>query len=259
MNDFKNNIIQKIKAGEIEMKPRWHFVLKTLLVVTGTLITALLAIYLLSLIFFTLHRSGLIFAPGFGMRGIGLFITSSPWLLILLVVVFLIILYILVKQYSFSYKRPLLYSMLGIFIFVMLGSFVAEQTKMHDRIEAFTQRYNVPGAGPLYKTMMEELPENVTYGTITAITEDGFEIQTEEETVAVSVTDHTRRRQGEVYQVGEKIFIFGDRDEAESIQAFGIKKVDDTFRRRMHFNNQEGQLIQPRLQQRIEMHESILR
>ncbi len=246
MNDFKEKLIKKIQSGEIDMKPKWHFVLKTILLISGIVLSALLAIYLLSFIFFTLHRSGLIFAPGYGMRGLGIFITASPWLLIVLAIIFLTTLYILVKKYSFSYKRPLLYSMIGVLFLVSLASFALERTQMHDRIQSFAEKTNLPGISPFYRSTLGQTPEGVTLGTIEEITDTGFVITNNEGKKITIITDSkTRQKPGSSYSKGDQLLIYGKKSSEDTINAYGIRKVDDGFKRGMQTQNQEGQLIKP--------------
>jgi len=245
MGDLKNNIIDKIKTGEIDMKPKWYFMLKTALLITGVIIIGLLAIYLLSFVMFALHNSGILFAPSFGFRGIGLFITTSPWILILLVAVFLSILYILVKQYSFSYKQPFLYSMLGVIFLVIIGSFAVRET-LHERIGVFTERNQIPGMSPFYKSAHEKLPEGITFGTIEEVLETGFIItDTDGETLTIITDSKTRQKPGSSYSDGDKILIYGDKTNEDTVNAYGIRKADEEFKRRHQIHNQDSQLIKP--------------
>jgi hypothetical protein len=51
-NSISNNIEQAIKSGQVKMRPRWHFVLKTVLAISGGLFVLLTILYLASLIIF---------------------------------------------------------------------------------------------------------------------------------------------------------------------------------------------------------------
>ena len=144
MNTFKQDILKKITAGEVEMKPRWYFILQSLLLIVGVITATLVAVYLLSFVSFTLRQSGVGFIPLYGFRGVSQFVMSSPWLLIFFTGTFLSLLYLLVSRYSFSYKRPHLYSMIGVVVFVLLASFAIEQTVMHQRISQYSERHHLP-------------------------------------------------------------------------------------------------------------------
>ncbi len=227
MNNLQTNILQKIKAGEIDMKPKWHHILKAGLLLSGVVLVTILATYLLSFVFYFLHQSGIVFAPGFGFRGLSFFVISSPWLLIGTCVSFLILLYFLVKQYSFSYQRPLLYSMLGVVVFSLLGSWLIQQTTMHRRLGEYMDRHEVPVFSPLYRGALNDRPEGVVVGAITELTETGFLLESDGSTIIeVVVTEQTRMRPGTQPTIGETIMVFGDK-EGDLIKAFGLRPSDE--------------------------------
>lgn len=228
MNTFKDNIIQKIKEDEVRMKPRWHFILRSLLFVVGLIIVALVATYLLSFVFFILHRTGLWFTPGFGMHGLMFFVVSSPWLLITMVVLFSILLYVLVQHYAFSYRKPLVYSMVGVVLFVIAVASLIGQTTMHERVRVFLEERPVPGFAPLYR-VGNERPHGLFVGTITQVRDDGFMLTTDTgETIMVHVSERTKRPPHATYEAGGHVLIFGERSDG-TVSALGIRMVDEQF------------------------------
>ena len=229
MNDFKQNILKKIKNGELDMRPHWHFVLKGLLMLVGIIVVALCVIYLLSFILFTLKQTGVGFAPLYGFKGLGMFVLSSPWLLIVFAAVFLVLLYILVSKYSFSYQRPLIYSMLGVVLLVLVSSFVIGQTSAHRSLQQFAEHNNVPGLAPLYRGVTNDRPENITPGIITELNTDGFVIQSDRNNkFTVVVSERTKKRRGVTYDVGDVVFVFGEKS-GETIRAIGIRPAPRDF------------------------------
>lgn len=223
MNDFKNNILERIKTGELDMKPHWHFVLKTVLFVLGTIIVALLAVYLLSFLFFSLHQTGVWFTPSFGFVGLSYFVMSSPWILISFTLVFLLLLYLLVSRYSFSYKRPLVFSMIGVTVFALLGSLLIQQTPMHRNIQNFAERHNLPGVAPVYRSLAGERPKGLVLGTVIEVTDSGFVIESDKgEMIRVEISSATRQKPGSVYEVGDTVFVFGKLENGV-IEAVGVR------------------------------------
>ncbi len=227
MNNIQDNILKKIKAGEVDMKPKWHFMLRTGMLVFGVIVVALLSIYLLSFLFFFMNQSGLTQAFGFGFRGISFFVMSSPWLLIGASAGFLVLLYFLVKQYSFSYRRPLVYSMVGVVFLVLLGSWFIQTTMTHHKVGSFLERHEVPVFSPMYRGATQERPEGMTVGVVTELTDAGFLLESEQgEILTIVVTPETRMRPGAELVLGERAAVFGDRVE-NTITAFGVKLVGD--------------------------------
>lgn len=229
MNNLKQNILKKIKTGELNMKPHWHFVLKGLLMVVGIIIVALCVVYLLSFILFTLKQTGVGFAPLYGFRGLSMFVLSSPWLLIVFAAAFLALLYILVSKYSFSYQQPLIYSMVGIVLLVLVGSFAINQTSAHRNLQQFAEHNNVPGLAPLYRGITNDRPENITPGIITELNTAGFVMQTDRSNqFTVLVSERTKSRRGATYDVGDVVFVFGEESD-ETIKAIGIRPAPRDF------------------------------
>ncbi len=223
MKNITDNIIKKIKDGELNMKPRWHFVLKAALFILGIAIVSLVAVYLLSFVIFALRSTGLSTVPFFGIRGLVLLVVSSPWILIATLGLFLVVLYTLVNHYSFSYKQPLVYSMVGVVLFVIAGASLIGQLSMHERINSFVQQHEVPGLSPLYRDAFELRPDEVTIGTIKELVEDNFTMLSDSgEEVFVIVTDDTNLPLKVRLEEGIDVLVFGDKDNSE-ITAIGIR------------------------------------
>lgn len=226
MNNLQKDILNKIKAGEIGMVPKWHFVLRGVLWATATVVVALIAIYLLSFVMFVLNESGLVFAPLFGWSGIVLFIVRSPWLIIAAVGLFLIALYMLVSHYSFSYQKPLVYSMIGLVLGVIAISSLIQATNFHNRAGDFAERHGIPGLTPLYRDIGEHPPRDVTRGTISALGDTTFILTTENgDTYTVVLTERTKLPQHIKLTEGDAVFVFGPQKE-NNINAFGVRIND---------------------------------
>src|SRR4051812_38105080 len=103
-NTVKDSILEKIKAGEVSMRPRSYFVLKSIILGILAIIGIFVSSLLLSFIFFSLHVSGRLFLLGFGGRGIEAFILLFPWKLFLIDLIIVFVLQSLIKQFRFGYK-----------------------------------------------------------------------------------------------------------------------------------------------------------
>ena len=131
-----NNILETIKNKQIQMKPRWHFILQAVLMMAIVLMMLFIAIYLISFIVFVAPRSGSLIAF---------------WLLILLATIFIYMLELFVQRYSIAYRRPLLYSTIAILLFILLSVIIADRIRFHDRFERFVERRHVPGIPRFYR------------------------------------------------------------------------------------------------------------
>src|SRR4051812_39374071 len=92
IESVETRIMDAIRAGRVRMRPRWHFILFSAFAIIGTLLVFLTLLYIASLAVFFTRESGAYFAPSFGSRGWMVLLHSLPWMLIVLVAVFVVIL-----------------------------------------------------------------------------------------------------------------------------------------------------------------------
>lgn len=229
MENLKEKLLEKIKSGEVQMVPRSRFLVEGVLWGAATVVAALIAVYLLSFILFALHENGIMFAPLFGRPGLILFIVSSPWILISVLGVFMLALYVLVSHYSFSYKKPLIYSIVGVVLIVIAVSSIIQQTRFHERTGNFAERHGVPGLAPLYRDVEKRSPKDVTKGTITQVAEGTFTVATKRGSeYAVLMNERTRMPVDTELAVGDSVIVFGPASKG-IIEAFGVLIDDGTM------------------------------
>ncbi|MBS3903087.1 MAG: hypothetical protein KGZ30_04600 [Anaplasmataceae bacterium] len=226
-NCARHGVMQIIEEGKIAMKPRWHFVLKTSLVILGGILITLALLYLTSFIIFILWYTGAWFVPIYGVKGLISFLLAAPWLLVALVVVFLWILEILFRHYSFAYRRPLLYSTLSVLGLVLVGGFTVAQTSLHENLLEQARRDRLPVAGPLYRSFGLGNISDIHRGVIDQMIDDGFIISNRRnESVEVQLTPQTRFPFGTDFETGDFVVIFGERNNGQ-VTALGVQKVGD--------------------------------
>ena len=225
------DIMSAIRKGEIRMRPRWHFVLLSALSITGVFIVFLTLLYVVSLGVFFLRDSGAWFAPSFGLRGWWALARSLPWLLILFIFIFVVVLELLVRRYAFVYKKPLLSSALGIIVLIVLGGFFLAEVPLHHELMMSARHGQLPAPlVMLYHGPLRMPPPPDTYhGHILAITKNGFIILDEDGagTTTVFITPQTRLPYGEDFTSGERVVVVGDTVATGSVRAFGVQEIDE--------------------------------
>lgn len=222
---LQDRILGAIKKGEVVMRPRWHFVLKTILAILGVTMVSLVLVYLTSLIIFGLRESGIIFAPGFGFRGILIFARSLPWILIVLVGILLIVLELLVKKYSFAYRRPIVISAFGMLAVVCVTGWVLTRTTLHGAIMERAERFNIPVVGPAYRGIREPKFKDAEVGKIMVLNAKGFDMETlHKEVIIVSITPHTRILRHVQLDPGDYVMVIGPRI-GNIVEAFGVREI----------------------------------
>ena len=221
-------VLKKIKDDNIRMRPKIDFVLRSILFAGGIILTLGLTLYLASFIIFVLRINGILALPGFGFRGYGALLLSLPWLLILLTAILVIVLELLGRHFSFVYRRPLLYSVFGIILFVIVSSVAVAGTSVHHKVWEFTAEYRVPFGPAFYERYGggERPFRSGTIGTIVEIKDSELVIEnTAGELFLVSTSTKTRFPREEILVVGDKIIILGKR-EGSAVEALGIRKIN---------------------------------
>lgn len=222
---LRENILATIQKGQAKMTPRWHFILKASLFLFGFILVFLLALYLLSFALFVLDKSQLWFVPEFGMHGIFIFFRSLPWFLIFIVLLLIIFVQILARHYSFSYQRPLLYSVLGIVMLIVFGSSIIQKFGLHEGVSEYSRLHKVPFAGMMYERFEFGEETSVYSGVIIEIRDPNFSIRSRrQEVLKVEVNEETRFPLGKKFVVGDDVLILGERED-DRIEAYGVRPI----------------------------------
>ncbi len=223
-------VLSKLKTDKVKMKPKIHFILRTLLIVLGIVVLALFILYLISFVTFTLRASGLWFLPGFGFHGVRILFTSIPWLLVLTALFLIVILETLVERFSFAYRRPILYSTIAIVLIVVVSSFLINKTQFHPFLFRQAQEGRLPPiAGEFYRGFSAPKFQDVHRGVVSEITDDGFRVEMSDgEILEVIVSSETRFPFGTGIKESDTVIILGERDNG-TVRASDVRKIDDNL------------------------------
>lgn len=228
---LRDGVMDAIKKGGVRMRPRWHFVLISALGAIGILIIILTLLYAASLSIFFLHDNGTWFAPSFGGRGWFDLLQSVPWLLVVFILVFIGVLEILVRRYSFVYRRPLMLSVAVILALILVGGFLIAQTPFHRQME-FYARHNAlpPPLSFAYGTTLRmPPPPDILHGTILSVTPNTIVVDDENGagTTTVILDPNTKLPDGDDFRVGEEVVVVGNAVATGTMRAFGIVDADE--------------------------------
>ena len=157
MNQETNNkstskkVLDKIEKGELKKHPKLYFIVKGFAYGLGIVAVLAFSVVIGSFIIFSLRASGLLFLPKFGFFGLRTFLFSFPWFLGLIVLTLVLLIGWLVKKSPIVYRKPLLYSILTIFILILFSSFLLERTRFHTTLFKRAQDYKLPVIGSAYR------------------------------------------------------------------------------------------------------------
>lgn len=209
-NNIEKDILQKIKSGEIKMKPKIFFVIKAGFFALLFLVLLFFAIYLVSFIVFMMRASGLWFLPVFGLEGFKILFGSFPWILIILVFGLIIFSEFFAEHFAFVYKKPMVYSLLAVILIVIILGITTAFTPMHAGIFRKVSENNLPVIRPFYDQISNIRPENMHNGIISEIDEVDFNIQSlRGENFKVIPCKQNKGRIPKILSKGERVIIMG--------------------------------------------------
>jgi len=227
---IKERVLEEIKSGRIKIRPKFYFVLKTVLLAVGFFMAGALVLFLISFISFHLRASGIWYLPGFGPRGWGIYLRLMPWFLILAGLILILILEILAKRFSFVWRRPIIYSLLAIILIALIGGFIIERTPFHSGLFSQARQGKLPFAGPVYREFGMPRFHDVQRGVVEEVIENGFKIRTfDDQLLTVVLAEETQFPFGKEFEKGDNVVVMGERED-DTVRAFGIRKIDDQFR-----------------------------
>lgn len=117
----------KVKSKEILMKPRWYFVLGSILTLIGLVGFSIGAVFLVNVTLFLLRRHG-----PMGQWRLQLMLSSFPWWIPVLAIVGVIVGIWLLKKYDFSYRKNFPLIIAGFILSIVLAAFILDYVGLND-------------------------------------------------------------------------------------------------------------------------------
>ncbi len=226
--DIKDQISSAIKSGQVKMRPKWYFILATMIYSAAILILALIILFLISFVIFILHQSGVWFAPSMGWGGWFSVLIYFPWLPLALVLFFLIILEVLAAHFSLVYRNPIVYSAIIIVILAAVMGYVFAQTPLHSYLheQAKNGGLPLPLAGRLYRAYDRREIADIHRGKIMEINPDGFTMadSRQDDYLSVIILPITRLNFRGDFLPGEAVVVFGSQLD-HTIRAQAINRL----------------------------------
>ena len=227
----KEGVLAKIRAGELHMTPRSHFVVRVILLAVVAAATLITSVVLMSFMLFSLRVSGQLLLLGFGWQGVRAFLFMFPWPLLLIEAGLLWALERLLRHFKFGYRSPLIYLLLATAAITLVGGYLINFTPLHRQLMHQAEHRDLPVIGGFYQPLRMPTPDRGIFkGTVVSVTGSTFVIRndyygeegsTTQEVVATPDTDL-----GSFLEPGDKVFVAGMAD-GHTIHAYGITKVTD--------------------------------
>lgn len=120
--NIKQQIMEKIENNEIKMKPKWYFVVGSILLFLGVLFSTISAVFVINLMLFLLRTH---YGPMYQYR-LNLILLNFPWWLIVIGVISIFLGIKLLKQYDFSYKKNFLLLVFSYLLIIFLTAYLID-------------------------------------------------------------------------------------------------------------------------------------
>lgn len=124
--EVENKIMDKIMSNEVKMKPKWYFVLGSLISYIGVIGSIIGATFFTNITIFLIRKRG----PGLGR--ISMLLESFPLWIPLLAIALLILGIWLLKKYDFSYRKNFLTIAIAIITAVFLSAQIIDFLGLSD-------------------------------------------------------------------------------------------------------------------------------
>ncbi len=147
--DIKNitqEIMKKIDAGQIKMKPRWYFVIGSTITFIGLISTVIVSTFSVGLIRFSLRSHG-----PMGNLKFDQMMSNFPWWTLIIAILGLTFGIWLIRQYDFSYKMKPWLIIIGFILAIIIGGYIIDVTGTNDTISR---------KGPMKGMMKNYIQEN---------------------------------------------------------------------------------------------------
>ena len=228
--DTKKNILEQIDEGQVSMKPKMYFILRACAISFFILITTLLTLFLISFVAFVLQAQGFFLFAEFGFRGLLTILLSVPWILVGFVIAFVVVLELLARNFAFIYRKPLIYSILGIIVFVTFAGGAIAATPLHKTVYDEAQKRSLPFASEkVYQHYGKLKARGGDIGVVRAINETGLIVRTPSGEISVSTTTKTRYPKERDIKEGDRVLLIGEKREDGIFEAYGIRPVRETI------------------------------
>lgn len=217
-------ILTAIKSDEVTMRSRYYFIARSILFTLCTVLAFTVALYLVSFVTFMARSNGLGALPQFGFEGWRILFGALPWIVLLLIGAVFVVLQLLSTHFAFVYKRPLVYSLLGSIVVLVVGGGAIAQTTLHDRIYQLTQERGLRFTAPLYKDVLHD-EQGVYTGTLSILPSGEWLLIARDDTRYTLEVHSGTRMPPMPFANGDLVMVVGEETDDLDIRTRGIRPL----------------------------------
>ncbi len=209
--NIRKEVFSVISSGDIKVKPKWHFIVKSFAVALFTIILFLLFIYLTSLLLFVLRVNDIALIHGLGVHGVRVVITSFPWYIVFVAVTALIMMRLFGRNYPFFYRKTFFAFLIITLAVGVAGIVIIDTCSVHQSIYSAAKRGQLPVGGRMYRNLANLNMDDVYRGKIIKENNEA-KIQLDSGVVLnIIITQETKgKRIFYETDTGDQVIIIGD-------------------------------------------------
>lgn len=222
MTTIKSTILEFVEKNNITMIPRWKIILYSLLGIGGLFFTFLALVFMVSLIVFVLSKYGFIYMPLFGMGALTESLQALPLLLFICTLALICLVEILARRYAFSFRKPVLITLLGVTLIATFIGFLVALSPLHTEVRSYARDHKI---GFVLRQYDRPGPRDATMlrGVVIATTSGAVTIQLFND-ATTTVYASTTREQIMLPALGDDVIVFG-RMVGGTFEAVGIRQA----------------------------------
>jgi len=231
-HNIKETILESIRARKIGMHSKNYFYLRIAALVVVSTLVLLISIFILNFLLFSVRVSSQDVFLSFGPRGWSAFLAFFPWELLAIDAVLVGVLLLLLRQFKFGYKSPLLYMLGGLVALTLVAGFALDRTTgLNEHFLRQADEHRLPGAfGDFYGHARRPPPPGSGFCRHCTIVAIEGNVLTVEEVRSEGTTTRTillppndPNATTSMLKVGDVIFVAGDTSPDGNIRAFGVR------------------------------------
>lgn len=235
---IKERILAGIHAGDVVMRPRFHFTLKIAALVAVAFGVLIVSIFIFNFILFSIRINSHDTLLEFGFDGLLAFLLFFPWFLLALDIALIALLEWMIRRFRIGYTIPVLY-LLALVAVVTIGTGLAldRGTDFNDRMLEKSHRLPKPFGAFYEGARYHPKPgsgickcEILSIEGNTLVVED---LRSGTTTLVVTLPWSDMRATTTGLQIGDIVLIAGS-EKGGVIEAYGVRKVvgrDSHFRK----------------------------
>ncbi|MDB5225191.1 MAG: hypothetical protein JWL87_143 [Candidatus Adlerbacteria bacterium] len=236
MDNLKENLLKKIRDGQVSMRPRYYFVLKVAALSAIAAAILVVSVFILNFILFSIRINSQGTLIGFGPRGVFAFLAFFPWVLLLIDTALVFALQWLIREFRFGYRIPVAYVLAGLVLGTLVFGFLLDRgTGFNDELLRRSDRDELFRPANIFYGQVRRMPpprNGICVCSILNIDKNMLQVKDVRSgslvTVILPLNDLRATTSGLV--VGDTVLIAGDGDKDNDeddvvIRAFGVRKV----------------------------------